>query len=227
LTQPSAELSAAKRRFGIGLAILALALAWFFAKGLGFTDNSTPIDMRLSRDGRWVVSKPFRPFPAGSYRASLEMNGKYRRKDMMCLADVAMPVSPSGEGDRPTDCPPQFSRVEIEWTIEQNGEPLPLQYDFGRHAGEYSGDVVGRSLGGFDLNSREAYVFRARVVRAPAATWATTPRVKLSYDDGAGLAVRALFVWGASFVMGLVGLAIAVRELPRLLRRGMSDEGTR
>ena len=193
-----------------GALLIVAATMLFLTKGLGSADQSRPVVLALLPDGNWIESAPFRASITSSYRASLSLERKYPHREMECLADVGSPFPGSTEPGRRTDCPPGFSPAQLEWSLVEEGRPAKQTSDFGPHAGEYTSDTVGRSLGSFVLRSGHTYVVRARLSEAPIQLWATGPKLELAFDDMASLAAPASFFALVSAVLGLVGLGLVI-----------------
>ena len=212
----------ASKRFWVhaclGVWLIVAAAILFLTKGLGSADQSRPVVLALLSDGSWIESAPFRASITSSYRASLSLERKYPMREMECLADVGSPFPRSTEPGRRTDCPPGFSPAHLEWSLIEEGVPANQTYDFGPHAGEYTSDTVGRSLGSFVLRSGRTYVVRARLSGAPTQLWATGPKLELAFDDMASLAVPASFFSLVAGVLGLVGLGLVIAALWRVQR---------
>ena len=194
----------------IGVLLIVAATILFLTKGLGSADQLRPVVLTLPSDGSWIESAPFRASITSSYRASLSLQRKYPHREMECLADVGSPFPRSTEPGRRTDCPPGFSPAQLEWSLIEEGRPAKRTYDFGQHAGEYTSDTVGRSLGAFVLHSGRSYVVRARLSEAPTQLWATGPKLQLTFDDTAWLAVPASIFSLVSAMLGLVGLGLVI-----------------
>lgn len=205
-------------KFWLGVLFIAAALALFMIAGFGAPDRSQPVNMTLRRDGGWVKSTSFLAAPPGFYRVSLTLSRKFPQREMECLADVGMPFPLSTESGRRTDCPPGYSPLHLSWIVLEDGKPLSRSGEFGEHAGEYSGTTVGRSLEGFELRRGRKYEVHVRVIEAPERLWTTDPKVRLAYNDVAGLIVRALLCSILSGLLGATGLWLLLAALRSALR---------
>lgn len=213
-------------RLLLALGLMAAAPGLYMTAGFGAPDRSRPVLMELPLDGRWVESATFRAAPPGGYRASLLLDRRHPHREMECLADVGFPSPTSGTPGRHPDCPAAFRPLVVEWTLLENGLPAKPTYDFGLHAGEYSGDTVGRSFATFDLARGVPYRVRARVIDAADAVTITRLRLQLAYDDMARLLVRSLFWSVAAGVLVFAGLTLLARTLRRVEKPGAGDATT-
>lgn len=210
-------------RLAIATAILAVAAVIHFTLGFGAPDRSVPATLDLPLDGSWAEAPAFRPHPPGSYRVSLELDRRFPHREMECLADVGSPEPASTAPGRRTDCPPGFDPLGVEWRLLEDGRPARLGYDFGPHAGEYSGATVGRSFVMVDLARGRTYQLRARTTDSPASSAVTRPRLRIAYGDMAELVVQALFWSALAILLAFVGAVLLIEAL-RLIRRAAVAE---
>jgi hypothetical protein len=170
-----------------------------------------PVDVPLPMNGSALQTGPFTIWHPGHYRVSLQLKRRHPHREMECLADVGMPFKTSSATGRRTDCPPSgFPPTMIEWTLLDHGK-RPSQNDAGGHAGEYSREFVGRTLGWCDLRRFHTYRFTARILNPNPNLALTEPRVLVDYDEAAGAIVSQLFFSLIGIGLGLIGLIGLVR----------------
>ncbi|WP_374656954.1 hypothetical protein [Phenylobacterium sp.] len=193
-------------------AAFGLAALLWFTKGFGSRDDGVAIVLNLRQDGSWAQSAPFRPETTGNYRVSLELKRRFPYEVMECLADVGAPDPDSGQPGRRPDCPTGYGSGQLEWSLQENGRPAKWEA-FGPHFGEYSRDIIGRSLGSVDLDRRSIYVLRARLKGASPAMATVEPTFRIAFDDMASLIVSALFYSVAAFAVAFAGLGFAAQAV--------------
>ena len=220
------RLSGGRGRVALGGLLLAGGAAILFASGAGQPDHSRALLLDLDTTGHWVSSPPFKAWLPGGYSASLELDRRYPHREMECLAGVGMPDPASSRSGPRADCPPGFTRTNLEWQILQDGQRITPRGDVDDHSGEYSDATVGRSLGWLDLKKGATFVVQARLIGPSDKLAVARPRLRIGYNDVETLIVQGFFFSAIALILAVTGAGMLISGVMRLLKARTVREAT-
>lgn len=216
-------MSDAVRHLLLALVFVAAAIATKTAWDW-YAERSTdvlmlPLDLKTGS----TTSRPFTVIQNSNYEISFDVERVFSFDRTECLAGVGMPSPSSTKPGLPINCEAAFHWPQIDWTILEDGHPLPCKWASAEGAGSY-GPTVGRGLCLTPMRTGAHYVAEVSLKNVSPNLAAAHPRflVRLNAIDIEQGAFLSIFPTGVAIAFS----GLALRQVLRSVRRSKANVPT-